>query len=167
VRRAHAVGPVGGRADLDARVGRDQAACLVGTRAQDDDHTLTARVDADEAGDSLVLAVSDTGIGIPSDKLEEVFESFRQVDSSTTRAYSGRLGRAAPTPYLLAWREPGSPPPAPYPQQRELVRRWRQGSPTGLDRANHWAGQSAAMATAEPAGDIVTRIWREALRLLP
>jgi nitronate monooxygenase len=85
----------------------------------------------------------------------------------TTRAYSGRLGRAAPTPYLLAWREPGSPPPAPYPQQRELVRRWRQGSPTGLDRANHWAGQSAAMATAEPAGDIVTRIWREARRLLP
>jgi len=85
----------------------------------------------------------------------------------TTRAYSGRLGRAAPTPYLQAWREPGAPPPAPYPQQRELVRRWRQGSPTGLDRANHWAGQSAAMATAEPAGDIVTRIWREALRLLP
>jgi nitronate monooxygenase len=85
----------------------------------------------------------------------------------TTRAYSGRLGRAAPTPYVLAWQEPGSPRPAPYPQQRELVRRWRQGSPTGLDRANHWAGQAAAMATAEPASDIVTRMWREALHLLP
>jgi nitronate monooxygenase len=85
----------------------------------------------------------------------------------TTRAYSGRLGRAAPTPYVLAWQEPGSPRPAPYPQQRELVRRWRQGSPTGLDRANHWAGQAAAMATSEPASDIVTRMWREALRLLP
>ena len=85
----------------------------------------------------------------------------------TTRAYSGRLGRAAPTPYVLAWQEPGSPRPAPYPQQRELVRRWRQGSPTGLDRANHWAGQAAAMATAEPASDIVTRMWRAALRLLP
>jgi nitronate monooxygenase len=85
----------------------------------------------------------------------------------TTRAYSGRLGRAAPTPYVLAWREPDAPPPAPYPRQRELVRRWRQGSPTGLDRANHWAGQGAAMATAEPAGEIVTRMWRDAVRLLP
>jgi nitronate monooxygenase len=81
----------------------------------------------------------------------------------TTRAYSGRLGRAAPTPYVMAWREPSSPPPAPYPQQRELLRRWRQGSPQGLDPVNHWAGQSAAMATAEPASDIVTRMWRDAL----
>jgi nitronate monooxygenase len=84
-----------------------------------------------------------------------------------TRAYSGRLGRAAPTPYLLAWQEPGSPRPAPHPQQRELVRRWRQGSPDGLERSNHWAGQAAAMARAEPAGEIVARIWREALDLLP
>ena len=85
----------------------------------------------------------------------------------TTRAYSGRLGRAAPTPYVLAWHEPGAPRPAPYPQQRQLLGRWRKGSPNGLDRANHWAGQAAAMATAEPAGDIVTRMWRDALRLLP
>jgi nitronate monooxygenase len=85
----------------------------------------------------------------------------------TTRAYSGRLGRAAPTPYVLAWRESGSPRPAPYPQQRELVSRRRRGSPDGLDRANHWAGQAAAMATAAPAGDIVTRMWHEARRLLP
>jgi nitronate monooxygenase len=85
----------------------------------------------------------------------------------TTRAYSGRLGRAAPTPYVLAWTEPGSPRPAPHPQQRELVRRWRQGSPDGLERSNHWAGQAAALATAEPAGDIVARLWREALHHLP
>ena len=86
----------------------------------------------------------------------------------TTRAYSGRLGRAAPTPYVLAWQEPGASRPAPYPQQRELVRRWRQGSPNGdLDLTNHLAGQAAAMATARPAGDIITRMWDEALRLLP
>jgi nitronate monooxygenase len=85
----------------------------------------------------------------------------------TTRAYSGRLGRAAPTPYVLAWQEPGAPRPAPYPQQRQLVGRWRKGFPHGIDRANHWAGQAAAMATAEPAGDIVTRMWRDAFRLLP
>jgi nitronate monooxygenase len=85
----------------------------------------------------------------------------------TTRAYSGRLGRAAPTPYVLAWQEPGAPRPAPYPQQRRLVGRWRQGSPNGLDAVNHWAGQAAAMAAAEPAGEILTRMWGDALRLLP
>jgi nitronate monooxygenase len=85
----------------------------------------------------------------------------------TTRAYSGRLGRAAPTPYVVAWQEPGAPRPAPYPQQRQLVGRWRAGSPNGLDPVNHWAGQSAAMATVEPAADIVTRMWGDAVRLLP
>jgi nitronate monooxygenase len=85
----------------------------------------------------------------------------------TTRAYSGRLGRAAPTPYVLAWEEPGAPRPAPYPQQRQLVGRWRRGSPAGLDGVNRWAGQSAAMATAEPAGSIVARMWHDALRFLP
>jgi nitronate monooxygenase len=85
----------------------------------------------------------------------------------TTRAYSGRLGRAAPTPYVLAWQEPGAPRPAPYPQQLQLLGRWRQGWSNGLDHANHWAGQSAAMATAESADDIVRRMWRDALRLLP
>jgi len=37
----------------------------------------------------LTIAVSDTGIGIPEDKLNRLFKAFSQVDSSTTRQYGG------------------------------------------------------------------------------
>jgi signal transduction histidine kinase/CheY-like chemotaxis protein len=37
----------------------------------------------------ITIAVQDTGIGIPADKLDSIFESFTQADSSTTRKFGG------------------------------------------------------------------------------
>jgi PAS domain S-box-containing protein len=46
-------------------------------------------VTGDDGAAEVQVAVSDTGIGIPEDQLERLFDKFTQADASTTRRYGG------------------------------------------------------------------------------
>ena len=69
---------------------------LVGNAIKFTEHgEVVVKVDLDRHRDAisdevrLHFSVSDTGIGIPSDKQETIFQSFSQADGSTTRSYGG------------------------------------------------------------------------------
>ncbi|MBE9507583.1 MAG: GAF domain-containing protein [Chloroflexi bacterium] len=49
----------------------------------------TITVQVRQEGKQIVLEVSDTGVGIPANQLDRIFERFYQVDSSTGRRYGG------------------------------------------------------------------------------
>lgn len=58
--------------------------------------------------------------------------------------------------------------PAPYPVQRGLTSVMREAASKESDvqRMQAWAGQSAALARAEPAAKVVRRVWHDAQALL-
>ncbi|MBN1533785.1 MAG: response regulator, partial [Spirochaetes bacterium] len=51
--------------------------------------TISAAVRNPEGVRTLELSVSDTGIGIPAERLHDIFKPFEQVDGSDSRQYSG------------------------------------------------------------------------------
>jgi nitronate monooxygenase len=89
-------------------------------------------------------------------------------DTVITRTMTGRPARSIATNYVRAAMGPAAPPPAPYPVQRGLTQPMRDAAAKANDIAGiqAWAGQSARLARAEPAGEVVQRLWREAQALL-
>lgn len=89
-------------------------------------------------------------------------------DTLVSRVFSGRAGRSLVTDYVRAATADDAPPPAPYPVQRGLTAAMRAAAAKAGDvsRMQAWAGQSAKLSRAEPAGVIVQRVWDEALAIL-
>ncbi|ADI74035.1 multi-sensor signal transduction histidine kinase [Methanohalobium evestigatum Z-7303] len=53
-----------------------------------DDGSITIKLDLDE-NNNYKFSVVDSGIGIPNEKLNQIFEPFKQLDTGTSRKYSG------------------------------------------------------------------------------
>jgi nitronate monooxygenase len=89
-------------------------------------------------------------------------------DTMVSRVFSGRAGRSIATDYVRATAAVDAPPPAPYPVQRGLTAAMRtEGGKRGdVHRMQAWAGQSARLARAEPAGQVLREIWDGARNLL-
>lgn len=52
-------------------------------------HEGRVHLTAQQVNGRIEIAVADTGVGIPSERLSEIFEPFHQLDSSTTRRHAG------------------------------------------------------------------------------
>ena len=126
---------------------------------------------------ALVLGASAVQIGTgllrtPEAKLApawaDAIGKAQPEDTLPTRAFSGRLGRSIATAYVKAADSAEAPKPAPYPVQRALSQAMRDAATKAgdIDAMQAWAGQAARLATAEPAADLVRRLWNEAQALL-
>ena len=85
-----------------------------------------------------------------------------------SRVFSGRAGRSIATAYVRAATAESAPAPAPYPVQRGLTAPMRAeaGKSGDVERMQAWAGQSAALASSAPAGELVRKFWEEAEAML-
>lgn len=133
--------------------------------------------DARGVAAALILGASAVQIGTgflraPEAKLSapwaDAIGRSRPEETLVTRAFSGRPGRSVATAYARAASAPDAPSPAPYPVQRALTQAMRAAATEAgdIDRMQAWAGQSAALAAARPAGDIARDLWDAARAML-
>ena len=133
--------------------------------------------DARGVAAALVLGASAVQIGTgflrcPEAKLPSAWADAigRTLPEETlvTRAFSGRPGRSVANAYARAATAPDAPAPAPYPVQRGLTQAMRDAAvkTDDIDRIQAWAGQSARLAPARPASDVVCELWEGAQALL-
>lgn len=133
--------------------------------------------DARTIAAALTLGASAVNIGTgflrcPEAKIHVAWaERIGQTEAhqtTLTRAFTGRAGRSIITGYTQAAAAPDAPPPAPYPIQRGLTRSMREEAARANDteRLQMWAGQSARLAQARPAGELTRDLWAEARALL-
>ncbi|MCU1395493.1 MAG: 2-nitropropane dioxygenase [Ilumatobacteraceae bacterium] len=122
---------------------------------------------------ALVLGASAAQIGTgflrsPEAKLNPAWASALASTppegTTVSRVYSGRYGRSITTDYVRAATAPEAPVPAAYPVQRGLTQAMRDaaGEACDVQRMQAWAGQSAALARAEPADEVIRSIWHDA-----
>jgi len=126
---------------------------------------------------ALVLGASAVQVGTaflrcPEARLNQAWADAlartRPEDTLVSRVFSGRPGRSIANDYTRTACAPEAPPPAPYPVQRALTAAMRAAAveTNDVQRMQAWAGQSAALARAEPAAQVVHRLWEEAQGLL-
>ena len=133
--------------------------------------------DARGVAAALVLGASAVQIGtgflrcpeakLPSAWADAIGRSLPE-ETLVTRAFSGRPGRSIATAYSREASAPDAPAPAPYPVQRGLTQAMRDAAikNNDIDRMQAWAGQSARLAPAQPASDVVFELWEGAQALL-
>jgi nitronate monooxygenase len=114
---------------------------------------------------TALLRTPEAAIGQP---WADALAGAQPEDTAPTRAFSGRLGRAIATAYVKAANASEAPKPAPFPVQGALSWPMRDAALKAgdIDRMQAWAGQSARLASTEPAADLVRRLWSEAQELL-
>jgi len=133
--------------------------------------------DARAIAAALVLGASAVCIGTgflrtPEAKIHPLYADrlarTEAHETAITRYFSGRPGRGVANDYIRAAHASGAPPAAPYPVQRSLTRAMREAAlgSGAEDRMQMWAGQSAKLAQAIPAGELTEQLWSGALALL-
>jgi nitronate monooxygenase len=133
--------------------------------------------DARGAAAALLLGASAVQIGTgllrcPEAKLHpawaDAIARTAPEDTIISRVFSGRPGRSIATAYARAAMAAEAPEPAPYPTQRGLTAAMRGAAHKegDVERMQVWAGQSARLARAEPAGHVIRDVWDGARGLL-